>query len=134
MDSIRHPPRIVLHTQPPIFTLRLSSAVPWGRSRLGAPRIRAPSTITQYGYYYPLSPASVRREYGNPSVSPLSLWGWGVVAPSGGQSSTVVPSVVVVVVVVVVVFVFDVVVSLLLLFLVGMRVRCDTRFGERTMK
>ena len=49
-----------------VFTIRLCSAVPKGRPRLGARRTRAPSTITQYEYYSPLSPDDVRKIAGTP--------------------------------------------------------------------
>ena len=48
------------------LTIRLFSAVPRGRPRLGARRTRAPSTITQYEYYSPLSPDGVPKLFGTP--------------------------------------------------------------------
>ena len=69
------PPRVLffLHTGFPgvgfsyvFLTIRLQTAVPRGRSRLGARRTRAPSTITQYEYYSPLTPDDVRKITGTP--------------------------------------------------------------------
>ena len=48
------------------LTIRLLSAVPRGRPRLGARRTRAPSTITQYEYYSPLTPDGVPIVFGPP--------------------------------------------------------------------
>ena len=48
------------------LTIRLLSAVPRGRPRLGARRTRAPSTITQYEYYSPYSPDGVPNVAGTP--------------------------------------------------------------------
>ena len=48
------------------LTIRLFSAVPRGRPRLGARRTRAPSTITQYEYYSPYSPDGVPKLFGTP--------------------------------------------------------------------
>ena len=48
------------------LTVRLLSAVPRGRPRLGARRTRAPSTITQYEYYSPLTPDGVPKLAGTP--------------------------------------------------------------------
>ena len=57
------------------LTVRLLSAVPRGRPRLGARRTRAPSTITQYEYYSPYSPDGVQKIFGTPPAASLAASG-----------------------------------------------------------
>ena len=72
------------------LTIRLFSAVPRGRPRLGARRTRAPSTIAQYEYSLPPTPMLWlfhNRDRGFASASVLRCHSAGVCGPGSASAS-----------------------------------------------